>query len=136
MRQAVTRLVMTTLSLVVLLGLSLLRVPDRTVLLRPMSSAPQPVRIVRFYATSGALKPGQTAQLCYSVENARSIKISPAVDLASSSPGRCVEVHPDHTTHYTLQAEGFDGSVAVRSLTLPVQYPSPVHLPVHIAMVL
>ena len=135
MRLSLTRLVMTTLSLVVLLGLTLLRVPDRPVRLRPMSAQPQPVRIVRFYATSGALTPGQTAKLCYSVENARIIRMSPSVDMTSAaSPSHCVEVHPDHTTHYTLLAEGFDGSTAVRSLTLPVQVPSPVRLPVHIAM--
>jgi hypothetical protein len=34
---------------------------------------------------------------------------------------RCFEVVPEHTTHYTLMAEGFDGTVAARSLTLPVQ---------------
>jgi len=136
MSASLIRLTMGTLSLVVLVGLSLLRVPAGQVRLRPLSAQPQPVRILRFYATIGALMAGDKAQLCYNVENARVIKISPAVETASSvSPGRCVEVHPDHTTHYTLQAEGFDGSTAVRSLTLPVQDPAVPKLPVHIAMV-
>jgi hypothetical protein len=134
MKASLIRLTMGTLSLVVLLGLSLLRIPSGQVKLRPLTSQPQPVRILRFFATSGALIPGETAQLCYSVENARVIRISPAVETASASPGRCVEVRPDHTTHYTLQAEGFDGSTAVRSLTLPVQDPAPPRLPVHVAM--
>jgi hypothetical protein len=33
----------------------------------------------------------------------------------------CLEIVPEHTTHYTLQAEGFDGTVAIRSFTLAVQ---------------
>jgi hypothetical protein len=126
---------MGTLSLVVLLGLSLLRIPSGQVKLKPLSSQPQPVRILKFYATIGALMAGDKAQLCYSVENARVIRISPAVEPASLAPGRCVEVHPLHTTHYTLQAEGFDGSMAVRSLTLPVQVPAIPKLPVQFAMI-
>jgi hypothetical protein len=34
---------------------------------------------------------------------------------------RCFDVVPEHTTHYTLLAEGFDGTVATRSFTLSVQ---------------
>ena len=34
-----------------------------------------------------------------------------------------MEIFPQHTTHYTLLAEGYDGSVASQSLTLPVQTP-------------
>jgi len=32
---------------------------------------------------------------------------------------------PEHTTHYTLQAVGYDGTVAIRSFTLPVQEAPP-----------
>jgi hypothetical protein len=65
--------------------------------------------------------PGQSAKLCYSVENAKAIRFSPVLDGAYPSLGRCLEINPDHTTHYTLQAEGFDGRIVVRSLTLSVQ---------------
>jgi hypothetical protein len=116
-----TRLAMATLIVVVLWSLALLHSPADRMWVRPLSSPPRPVRILRFYATVGALFPGERAQLCYSVENAKVIRISPAVDSAYPSLGRCLEIHPDHTTHYTLQAEGFDGAVAVRSITLPVQ---------------
>jgi hypothetical protein len=78
------------------------------------------VRILQFYATVGAVAPGETAQLCYGVENAKSVWISPGVPDVYPSPGHCLNVVPDHTTHYTMLAEGFDGAVAVRSLTLPV----------------
>ena len=116
-----TRLAMSTLIVVVLWALALLHSPADRVWVRPLSAHPRPVRILRFYATVGALFPGQRAQLCYSVENAKMIRISPAVESAYPSLDRCLEIHPDHTTHYTLQAEGFDGAVAVRSLTLSVQ---------------
>ena len=36
---------------------------------------------------------------------------------------------PEHTTHYTLLAEGFDGTVAARSFTLTVQPPPEVSSP-------
>jgi len=79
------------------------------------------VRILRFYASVGTLAPVGKAQLCYSVENAKAIRISPMLESAYPSLGRCIEIYPEHTTHYTLQAEGFDGTVAMRSITLPVQ---------------
>jgi hypothetical protein len=116
-----TRLAMATLIVVVLWAVTLLHNPSERVWVRPMSAQPRPVRILRFYASVGALFPGGKAQLCYSVENAKIVSISPAVDSAYPSPGRCIEIHPEHTTHYTLQAEGFDGRVAMRSITLSVQ---------------
>ena len=39
---------------------------------------------------------------------------------------RCFDIVPEHTTHYTLLAEGFDGTVATRSFTLSVQTPAAV----------
>jgi hypothetical protein len=116
-----TRLAMATLIVVVLWAVTLMQDPSDRVWVRPLTAQPRPVRILRFYATVGALFPGGKAKLCYSVENAKIVRISPAVESAYPSPGRCVEIHPEHTTHYTLQAEGFDGRVATRSITLSVQ---------------
>jgi hypothetical protein len=82
------------------------------------------VRILRFYATAGRIAPGQSAQLCYSVENARLVRISP-LQSASPAQNHCFDVVPEHTTYYTLVAEGFDGNVAARSFTLAVQNPLP-----------
>ncbi len=84
-----------------------------------------PVRILQFYATVGFLQSGEKAQLCYSVENAKSVKISPLVPGVYPSSRRCIEVVPDHTTHYTIMALGFDGATAYRSLTLPVRQNDP-----------
>jgi hypothetical protein len=91
--------------------------------LRPSVRPAGPVRILRFYASVGALLPGETAQLCYGVENAKSVRISPWVTGVAPSARRCLPVVPERTTHYTIVAEGYDGAIATRSLTLPVEPP-------------
>jgi hypothetical protein len=83
-----------------------------------------PVRILRFYASVGTVHLGEAAQLCYVVENARKVSISPILASPSQSvpsEKRCLEIVPEHTTHYTLMAEGYDGTVAARSVTLAVE---------------
>ncbi len=93
---------------------------------RPIGKRPGPVRIVQFYTNVRFLTAGDKAQLCYSVENAKSVRIAPISQAVYASSNRCVEIGPDHTTHYTILAEGFDGKIAVRSLILPVEAaPSP-----------
>jgi hypothetical protein len=86
------------------------------------------VRILQFRASVGALMAGEKAQLCYGVANARSVRIAPMAGPVYPSSNRCLEIGPRHTTHYTLMAVGWDGSVATRSLTLAVQAP-PQQLP-------
>ncbi|HWC98369.1 MAG TPA: hypothetical protein VG456_16535 [Candidatus Sulfopaludibacter sp.] len=80
-----------------------------------------PVRILRFYASVGVVLNGESAELCYGVENARSVRMSPPLPGLYPSARRCLEVVPEHTTHYTILAEGYDGKIAMQSLTLPVQ---------------
>jgi hypothetical protein len=87
----------------------------------PQPGAPGRVRILQFRTSVGALLVGEKAQLCYGVQNARSVRIVPVREAVYPSASRCMEVGPRHTTHYTIMAIGFDGSVATRSLTLPVQ---------------
>ena len=104
--------------------------------LRPAGSPPGPVRILRFYASVGLVMTGESAQLCYGVENAKSVRISPPVPGVYPSVRRCLQVVPEHTTHYTILAEGYDGKVVVQSLTLPVENGPPVQTPsVSLAMV-
>lgn len=105
-------------------GVSYLNLPEGG------SWVPQPgargrVRILQFRVSVGALMAGEKAQLCYGVQNARSVRIMPVREVVYPSPSWCMEVSPRHTTYYTLMAIGFDGSVATRSLTLPVQAPPP-----------
>ncbi|HTS66330.1 MAG TPA: hypothetical protein VMH28_30110 [Candidatus Acidoferrales bacterium] len=107
---------------VVLWGVSLTRSPRNPVWIHPVQqSGTGPARILRFYASTGAAAPGQRVQLCYAVENARSVRISPMFRTQYPASNYCLAVTPEHTTHFTLLAEGYDGSVAARSFTLPVQ---------------
>lgn len=96
-----------------------------------------PVRILHFYTTSGAIKAGEKALLCYGVENAKSVEIAPMMEGVLPSANRCLEVGPLHTTHYTILAEGFDGHIVTQSLTLPVNVEprrAPPSVPVWLAV--
>src|ERR1039457_4204478 len=88
---------------------------------RPIGTRPGPVRIVQFYASVRALTAGDKALLCYGVENAKAVRIAPLSQEVYPSFNRCLEIVPEHTTHYTILAEGFDGKVAIRSFILPVE---------------
>ena len=114
------KLVMAVSLLIALWGLNLARRPGGQMWVHPLDTAPAPVRILRFYASVGALTPGESAQLCYSVVNAKSVRISP-MQRSFPAEDRCLDVVPEHTTHYTLLAEGYDGTVAAKSFTLSVQ---------------
>lgn len=97
--------------------------------IRPVGTSPAPVRILQFYASVGTLTLGEKALLCYGVENAKSVRIAPIRQTIYPSHNRCFEIGPDHTTHYTILAEGFDGKVEMKSLILPVHsVPTTPHL--------
>jgi len=102
-------------------GLGTVRRSDPHAWVRPIGSRPGPVRILQFYASVGSITAGQKALLCYGVENARSVRISPMLPGVYPTVSRCVEILPEHTTHYMIMAEGYDGQVATRSFTLAVQ---------------
>jgi hypothetical protein len=95
-----------------------LSVVDRRAWVHPAGG---PVRILQFYASAGILTAGETARICYSVENAKSVRISPMIQEVYSFANHCLEIVPEHTTHYTLLAEGYDGAVATKSFTLQVE---------------
>jgi hypothetical protein len=102
-------------------GLTCVDRPESRAWLRPAGTPPGPVRILRFYASVGLVVTGESAELCYGVENAKSVRISPPLPGVYPSTRHCLQVVPEHTTHYTILAEGYDGRVAMQSLTLPVE---------------
>lgn len=104
--------------LVGLWGLSTLDRSDRRAWVHPAGG---PVRILQFYASTGMVTPGETARICYSVENAKSVRIVPMMREVYPFPNHCLDIEPEHTTHYTLLAEGYDGAVATKSITLQVE---------------
>jgi hypothetical protein len=111
--------------LVAMWGLSALRWQDPRIWVHPANAKPGPVRILQFYASVGTLVPGEKALLCYGVENAKAVHISPMLQGVYPTHRHCLEIVPEHTTHYTLQAVGYDGTVAIRSFTLAVQEAPP-----------
>jgi hypothetical protein len=122
MREQSTKLLAGIGLLAALWWMSQLDVPEGGAWVHPEGAPPGHVRILEFRASVGTLMPGQTAQLCYGVENARTVRIAPvAPQGVDPSIKRCMDIVPKHTTHYTLLAIGFDGSVATRSFTLPVE---------------
>jgi hypothetical protein len=63
------------------------------------------VKIMNFTISPGLVEPGEKAQICYGVSNAKSVTIEPKPDeKVWPSIARCVEASPQHTTTYTLTA--------------------------------
>jgi hypothetical protein len=61
---------------------------------------------------------GESALLCYGVENAVKVSINPPVEQLSPSLTRCFEVKPVAATTYTLTAEGKGGDKVSQSVKL------------------
>ena len=77
--------------------------------------------ILNFYASPGAIARGESAQLCYSVSNAKSVSIdsSGGTGMAVLRPLRG-RLSPKDTT-YTLTAEDASGHTQTASVTLRVR---------------
>ena len=76
--------------------------------------------ILNFYANPASIRQGETAQLCYSVPNAESVRIEPPVENVWPSLSRCVEVSPLKDTVYTLIAEDADGNTVTAETAVEV----------------
>lgn len=80
-----------------------------------------PVAIRAFSAAPASLDPGEQARLCYAVENALKLTITPAVGVLKSTDKGCVAVAPASTTRYTLTALGEGRATARRGVTVRVR---------------
>jgi hypothetical protein len=78
--------------------------PVREPLARETEAAP--VRILQFYAAPSIVAPGQSASVCYGVENADAVRLEPEVEPIKPAFSRCVAVTPRRDTEYTLIATG------------------------------
>lgn len=85
----------------------------------PAAAKVAPARITQFYATAPQLARGEKELLCYGVENAKTVWLSPPRQELSAALSRCIEVAPAETTTYTLTAEG-DGGSAKQELTVTI----------------
>lgn len=85
----------------------------------PSTKTTSPTRlpkITQFYASPTVIPKGTAGSLCYGVENATKVALSPAVDEVWPSPSRCVQIRPDKETRYTLTATGADGKTDVKTV--------------------
>jgi hypothetical protein len=79
------------------------------------------LKILGFYARDAAIVEDATTLLCYSVQNAKSLRIEPPVGSVYPALSRCVEVSPRHDTRYVLTAEGNDGHTESSNATVAVK---------------
>jgi hypothetical protein len=77
--------------------------------------------ILSFYASPGAIRRGDTAQLCYGVSNAKSVRLEPQADAVWPSYSRCIQVSPEKSTTYTLTADDGAGHSKTATLTIEVR---------------
>ena len=77
--------------------------------------------ILAFYSSPDVIRRGETAQLCYGVSNAKSVRLEPQSDPVWPSYSRCVTVSPRKTTTYTLTAEDSEGHTKTATLLLQVR---------------
>ena len=72
---------------------------------KPAPSAPS-ARILQFYASASEIERGEPATLCYGVENARSVRLEPAVEKLTPALSRCFIVTPRADASYKLIVAG------------------------------
>jgi hypothetical protein len=80
------------------------------------------IKIMSFYAVPSTIRRGETAQLCYSVANAESVRIEPPpVEGIWPSLSRCVAVAPQTDTAYRFIAKDAQGNTKTADLTVTVR---------------
>lgn len=75
-----------------------------------------PPKITQFYASPAAVRPGDHSLLCYGVESAESVSLTPEVEAIKPSLSRCIEVRPKATTEYVLSAASSAGQTKSRTV--------------------
>lgn len=73
------------------------------------------------YASPSIIHPGQSAQLCYDVSNAKTVSLDPPAGEVWPSHYRCLDVSPKKTTTYTLTIAGPSGAPISSSVKVTVR---------------
>lgn len=99
--------------------------PDRFFDSRKPRDAESPgrVRITQFYAAAPRVHAGEKTVLCYGVEQAKRVRLSPPVEEVWPALTRCFDIAPPHTTKYILTAEDEQGAMVSESFTVEVGPP-------------
>jgi hypothetical protein len=86
----------------------------------PLMAYGDRLKILDFYGTP-SIPRGANALLCYSVINAKSVRLDPPVEDVWPALSRCFNVSPSRSTRYTFTAESAKGESASRSFEVKVQ---------------
>jgi cytoskeletal protein RodZ len=77
-------------------------------------------KILNFYADPPTISRGDSAELCYGVSNAQTVKLEPQSSAVWPSFSKCVSVSPRKTTTYTLTATDANGQTKQSTITVEV----------------
>ena len=77
--------------------------------------------ILNFAADPASIQAGERSSLCYSVSNAKSVKLDPPAEPVWPAFYRCVNVSPRKTTTYTLTIEDGAGQTKAASIEVKVR---------------
>jgi len=72
------------------------------------------------YVSSAAIHPGESAQLCYDVANAKTVTLDPPAGDVWPSHSRCLNISPRKTTTYTLTIANAAGNKVSQTVELRV----------------
>jgi hypothetical protein len=78
------------------------------------------VTVLNLSASKGVLRRGETAQLCYGVSNAKSVKIDPPVGDLWPSMYRCLDISPTKDTTYTITADDGQGHTDTKAIEVKI----------------
>lgn len=73
------------------------------------------------YVSPEVIHHGETAQLCYDVDNAKTVTLDPPAGEVWPSHTRCLDLSPKKTTTYTLTITDASGKSASQSVELKVR---------------
>jgi hypothetical protein len=73
------------------------------------------------YISPQAIHPGETAQLCYDVDNAKTVTLDPPVAEVWPSHTRCFDISPKKATNYTLTITDSAGKTVSQEVQLDVR---------------
>jgi hypothetical protein len=76
--------------------------------------------ILQFYAYPAIVTRGQSIDMCYSVSNAKTVKLDPPAAEVWPSQMRCMDIKPEKTTDYTLTIYDAAGKSKTQTITVQV----------------
>jgi hypothetical protein len=78
-------------------------------------------QILDFYASPRVIRRGESAQLCYGVSNAKTVKLEPQTQPVWPSMAHCVDVSPTKTTTYMLTIGNAAGNTKSQTVDVEVR---------------